>query len=40
VSREVAWPLFLPCAVLAVLVAAWLARPDWFAVIEESPDPS
>jgi uncharacterized membrane protein YoaK (UPF0700 family) len=34
------WPLFLPCAVLAVLVAAWLARPDWFAVIEESPDPS
>jgi len=32
------WPLLLPCGVVAVLVSTWLARPDWFAAIEETPE--
>jgi hypothetical protein len=29
------WSLLVPCAVLAVLVAAWALRPAWFAAIED-----
>jgi len=29
------WSLLVPCAVLAVLVAAWELRPAWFAAIED-----
>lgn len=31
------WSLLVPCAVLAVLTTAWMARPDWFAAIGDDP---
>jgi uncharacterized membrane protein YoaK (UPF0700 family) len=33
------WSLFVPCAVLAVLVVAWTLRPRWFAAIEDDAPP-
>ena len=29
------WPLVLPGAVVAVLLALWFVRPDWFAATDE-----
>ncbi len=33
------WSLLVPCAVLAVLVTAWVLRPAWFAAIEDQRPP-
>jgi uncharacterized membrane protein YoaK (UPF0700 family) len=34
------WALLVPCAVLAVVVAAWELQPMWFAAIEDDAAPS
>jgi uncharacterized membrane protein YoaK (UPF0700 family) len=31
-------PLVLPCAVLAILIAAWWCVPRWFSAIDEGPE--
>jgi uncharacterized membrane protein YoaK (UPF0700 family) len=33
------WALALPGAVLLAMLLAWVLRPEWFAAVEEGPDP-